>query len=199
MNEFLKNKELIDKINNLNEDNIEEFILKAYSESDSALEQAYKNIIKTRKDLGTAFSGKLMMSIEEVAYLMEGSESKFLVRWAERCIKKIESKEIQAIIFDKYGNDLNGLEMSKKNLTEHILITPDACVKGGFRATLFNAVGFKSHKEYKDYVTALDGVIKDGYKIENPGILESLSKHEDFYKTNKNIEKIKKMSCKIKN
>jgi hypothetical protein len=197
MNDFLDNKLLTNKIKNLNEDNLEDFILNAYSEGEAFLEKAYNGITKTRNDLGTAFSGKLMMSIEEIAYLMEGAESKFLVRWAERCIKKIELKEIQSSIFNKYGSDINGLEMSKKNLTEHIVITPDASVNGGFRATLFNAGGFKSHKEYKDYSTALDGVVKDGYKIENPGILESLSKYEDFYKTNKNIEKLKKRACKI--
>lgn len=190
--EFIENKILIQRIKNLSDDTIGKFISDAYAVGDDNLENAYKKVVQTRSDFGSEFSGLLSESIDDLVYFMEDSDNRFVSRWAKRRIRKVEAVELKKDIFKKFGNDLNGLELSNAEGNGHALITPDASKAGGFRATYFDNRGFSSHDTYDGYEDVLISVIAQKYKTMNPGILDKLSQTAEFIEGNRALGEIQK-------
>jgi hypothetical protein len=190
--EFIENKILIQRIKNLSDDTIGKFISDAYAVGDDNLENAYKKVVQTRSDFGSEFSGLLSESIDDLVYFMEDSDNRFVSRWAKRRIRKVEAVELKKDIFKKFGNDLNGLELSNADGNGHALITPDASKAGGFRATYFDNKGFSSHDTYDGYEDVLISVIAQKYKTMNPGILDKLSQTAEFIEGNRALGEIQK-------
>lgn len=186
-----------DKIKHLSESTLVDFMENAYSVSEAELEKSYHAVKTIKPEFGTEFSGPLSRSIDDMAYFVSESDSRFLVRWAQRCIRRLESTSVVDEIHEKFGDDLNGVELSNKKGDKHIVITPEAYTTGLFRATYFDANGFYEHSTHDSYKTVLKKMISENYKTLNPGVLNRLASTTQFQNGNANLAKARKNRCKL--
>lgn len=94
--------------------------------------------------------------------------------------KHTNGDDLRSLVAGEREGVIEGLEVTSGG-DSYAVITKDASVDDGVRATYYGEHGLNGHSSYPDYEAALDGVIGQGYLTVAEGSLERLQKRWPAY------------------
>lgn len=85
----------------------------------------------------------------------------------------------QAVAYDQvlstHGGNPSGIEFRSTARQAWAFVLPDASSTGKHRIQYFDANGFLSHASYPSVPAAVEEMLREGYRIADPGALDRLS------------------------
>jgi hypothetical protein len=78
-------------------------------------------------------------------------------------------------IMAKYEGNPSGVEYRQEDGQRWAFVLPDASEPGRFRVQYFDEKGFSGHYAHNDLVSAVEDMVRSGYRVEDIGALDRLS------------------------
>lgn len=99
----------------------------------------------------------------------------------EQAIQEVQAREqhrqaLKKQLTSERGNNLSGIQLANRSNTLFAIMLPDAAQPGRFRASFFDVFGFSGHITRDSYFQILDELMEDGYVVEAPEALRTVSR-----------------------